>query len=115
MMKIAAGFVGVVAVVVFACGGQAPFACGSTTCSSGDDICVHPCCGGAPPQCEAADDAGTCPQGTTVASPSGCENYSATNKCLPAPCTPPAPYCAPKSSSCPGAVQDPQNCYEGCA
>src|SRR5205807_4987913 len=101
-----------IGVIAGACGGTTAFACGTVTCS-GDEICLHPCCGGAPPQCEAADDAGTCPQGTTETT--SCSNYSATNKCLPAPCTPPPPYCAPKANTCQGYLQDSENCFQGCA
>jgi len=115
MKKIAAAIAGAgVIVVVFACGGQESFACGSTTCS-GDEVCLHPCCGGALPQCVATDDAGACPEGTSVASFNSCGNYSTTNQCLPPPCTPPAPYCAPKGDFCQGYQQDPQNCFQGCA
>src|SRR5438477_5366269 len=42
-----------------------PFSCGTSTCG-GDEVCVHPCCGGAPPMCEPLDDGGTCPDGYTI-------------------------------------------------
>jgi hypothetical protein len=112
MKKIAGAFVGVAAVVVFACGGQERFACGSTTCA-GDELCMHPCCGGAPPPCVAADDAGTCPYGNGGLG--YCSNYTTATPCTPAPCTPPPPYCAPKGTFCEAGQGDSQNCYEGCA
>ena len=38
------------------------YACGKLICQSGE-LCVHPCCGGAPPQCMPKEDGGTCPAG----------------------------------------------------
>jgi len=107
--------VGAFGVIVVACGGQSSFACGTTSCDS-SEVCVHPCCGGAPPQCVAADGSGTCPAGTTKATSSECENFDpSTAPCLPDPCTPPPPYCAPKGApECAGST-DPENCYEACA
>ena len=95
-----------------------PYPCGSTTCGSGE-ICVHPCCGGAPPPCEPPlDDAGTCPPGThwgqcNYPGPGGPEG------CVMDPCTPPPPYCAPvndpQNYCTPMYQNQPRDCYEMCA
>ena len=93
-----------------------PFACGTSTCT-GDEVCIHPCCGGAIPLCVDANDAGVCPAGTHAsggANDCAKQGTGVNGTCAPNACTPPPPYCAPKSS-CPGSQQDPQNCYEACA
>src|SRR5262245_51906247 len=72
--------------------------CGSRACTS-SELCVHPSCGGAPPQCIALPDGGQCPTGWTYrafcsASPTqgpGCEQP---------PCTPPAAFCTTRPASC---------------
>jgi len=71
-----------------------PFACGTSTCN-GDQVCVHPCCGGAPPPCEPLDDGGTCPDGYVISNQ--CYNFGTggTTGCVPPPCKPPPDYCAP--------------------
>ncbi len=71
-------------------------ACGVTTCGA-SQICVHPCCGGAPPQCEAASDAGTCAFGP-------CNVPGSALPCSQRPCSPPAPYCVTVPTSCGGAA-----------
>ena len=84
------------------------FACGTTTCS-GDSVCVHPCCGGAPPPCEEPSDAGVCPPGTMTG------GYCPTG-CTPIPCTPPPDYCAPANEQNGCAPQmDSHDCYQACA
>jgi hypothetical protein len=91
-----------------------PFACGTSTCD-GDQICIHPCCGGAAPVCEPLEDGGTCPSGYVLSTQ--CYNLGgSTTGCQAPPCTPPPPYCAPSSSSnmC-GFQQTGHDCYEACA
>lgn len=73
---------------------SSPFACGKVLCQGGE-ICVHPCCGGAPPACTPKPDGGTCPTGTTEDSNCGGEPG-----CRPDPCTPPLPYCSPSPTNC---------------
>jgi hypothetical protein len=89
------------------------YACGTNQCQSGE-ICVHPCCGGAPPPCVPLDDGGTCPAGYTM---NYCGNL-ATNGCVPPPCTPPPPYCSPGNQphACTATnPSTPRDCYETCA
>lgn len=88
-----------------------PYPCGTTTCQSGE-VCVHPCCGGAPPPCVPFEDAGVCPAGYQ---PSNyCNGYQ--YGCAPPPCTPPPPYCTPASSGCPySGMSSGRDCYEECA
>ncbi len=92
-----------------------PYPCGTTTCGTGD-ICVHPCCGGAQPLCDAPDDAGVCPTGDTK-NGGGCFKTSPSDICSPPACEPPPPFCAPvDSNQCP--EQQPntgRDCYEECA
>ncbi len=91
-----------------------PFSCGTSTCG-GDQICIHPCCGGVQPACEPLEDGGTCPAGYTISNQ--CYNFGTggTTGCEPPPCTPPPPYCAPSGSSntC-GLQNDSHDCYEAC-
>jgi len=88
-----------------------PFACGASTCD-GDQICIHPCCGGAPPPCEPLLDGGTCPDGYVISNQ--CYNFGTggTTGCAPPPCKPPPPYCAP-SNAC-AYPQGSRDCYEAC-
>jgi hypothetical protein len=101
--------------LLLACSGSdsGPYACGATTCQSGE-ICVHPCCGGAPPPCVPADDGGTCPAGYSFSGM--CFNGG---DCAPPPCTPPPAYCAPASSAgvqcSPTTPNQPRDCYLTCA
>ena len=64
---------------------QPTFACGKSFCS-GQEICIHGCCGGAQ-ICAPLEDGGTCPQGLSLSQQcppdSPCSNT----------CTPPEPYC----------------------
>jgi hypothetical protein len=95
--------------------GAGPWACGATTCQ-GTDLCIHPCCGGAPPPCVPLDDAGVCPDGYVESSQ--CYNLGGTNYgCAPPPCTPPPPYCSPgPSPNCSQwGQQTGRDCYEVCA
>lgn len=91
-----------------------PFACGTTTCS-GDQICIHPCCGGAPPPCEPLDDGGTCPAGYVFSNQCWNGNGSSSG-CVPPPCTPPPPYCAPggPNNMCGFEQNGSRDCYEAC-
>ena len=75
----------------------ASFACGTAVCP-GTDYCVHPCCGGAPPACLPLMDGGTCPTGTSYRA--SCGLGAPGPGCMPDPCTPPAPYCAPTNDMC---------------
>lgn len=86
-----------------------PFSCGTATCSA-NEVCVHPCCGGAPPPCYATDDAGACPPGTSTTNPGFCPPQSP-GPCVPDPCTPPPEYCSGDTSSCQPVGHD---CYEAC-
>jgi hypothetical protein len=86
------------------------FACGSATCSD-DQLCVHPCCGGAPPKCEPKPEGGTCPAGTHEGCSYGCSEPGGC--CEPDPCTPPPPYCVdPGTQPC---VPQGHDCYLACA
>lgn len=70
----------------------APFACGNQTCGI-NQYCVHPCCGGAGPQCLASLADGGCPAG---AFPSNCTPQIGTYDGGPAcakTCTPPPARC----------------------
>ena len=83
--------------------GGSSFSCGKSLCS-GNEICIHGCCGGAM-ICAALDDGGTCPSGLTLSQQCPPE-MPCTNTC-----TPPEPYC--------GTVKDcsmPQghDCYLLC-
>jgi hypothetical protein len=71
-----------------------PFACGKEICQ-GSQFCIHPCCGGPPPQClPLPEDGGKCPDGFQPANcPSG-------PGCQQKPCTPAPPYCAPTKEPC---------------
>jgi len=93
-----------------------PWPCGSSTCGSGD-LCIHPCCGGAAPMCIPFEDGGTCPAGYTPSTQ--CYGLgTGTSGCMPPPCTPPPPYCAPASSGqfcSPYNQSQPRDCYETCA
>ena len=88
--------------------GSGPFACGTSTCT-GDQICIHPCCGGAPPPCIPLDDGGTCPSGTTYSPSCG-----GSGGCVEPPCTPPPPYCTPASSNVCPWLENSRDCYEAC-
>ena len=71
-----------------------PIQCGSTTCTGGE-VCVQPCCGGAPVQCMDPDGGGACPAGTAVGT---CfRNGSPSSGCAQQ-CVPGAPFCAPPPS-----------------
>ena len=87
-----------------------PFACGTSTCS-GDQVCIHPCCGGAPPPCEPLEDGGTCPDGYVLSNQ--CYNFGtgSTTGCAPPPCKPPPDYCAP-AKDC--TMTEGHDCYLLC-
>ena len=119
--------------LVFACGGSTvdpldagdggtpeagpdtsgPYPCGDTTCGNGD-VCIHPCCGGAPPPCVPYDDAGTCPAGYVPTDT--CYGLGGgSGGCMPPPCTPPPPYCAPTTPTYGCELpQGSRDCYEAC-
>ena len=77
-------------------GGAAP--CGTQTCG-GNEVCIHPGCGGGVAICDPLPDGGHCPQGWTE---SLCPAPYGRVGCMPGPCTPPAPFCAPLPASCGG-------------
>jgi hypothetical protein len=65
-----AGIIAIAATVSVACSSGPPFQCGNQTCS-GDEYCLHPCCGG-------AADAGACtpPPPVCKPSPNDCQSVS---------------------------------------
>jgi hypothetical protein len=69
-------------------------ACGTAGCGP-DMVCVHPCCGGAPPACTAAGKDGACPSGSMLVDPGQCAfGCDAVACCQPTgPCEAPDPYC----------------------
>lgn len=77
-------------------GSAAP--CGTQTCTT-DEVCVRPGCGGGVVVCDPLPDGGHCPQGWTE---SLCPAPYGRYGCVPGPCTPPAPFCAPLPASCGG-------------
>jgi hypothetical protein len=72
--------------------------CGERSCTSGE-VCVHPACGGGVAVCDPVPDGGQCPSGWMQ---SLCPGASGRIGCVPGPCTPPAPFCAPLPASCSG-------------
>jgi hypothetical protein len=82
----------------------APFECGKSFCDN-DQVCIHPCCGGAM-ICEPEDDGGTCPNGTSVS-----QTCPAQSPCTYV-CVPDPPYCAP-ANQCQGGQQG-HDCYLAC-
>jgi len=75
--------------------------CGGSMCTS-SEICVHPSCGGAAPQCDPLTvDGGQCPSGWTY-EPQCPPGGGTVPGCVPPPCTPPAPFCATVPSGCAG-------------
>jgi hypothetical protein len=72
--------------------------CGARACTNGE-LCVHPSCGGAPPQCITLPDGGQCPNGWTYRAV--CNRPPAPGPgCEEPPCTPPSPYCLTRPASC---------------
>lgn len=71
-------------------------ACGQGSPCGSESVCVHPCCGGAPPACLPKTDAGVCPPGTT----DGCQINAFPNGegCQMDPCQPPPPFCEKKAA-----------------
>ncbi len=73
--------------------------CGTETCGGGQ-VCVRPCCGGAAPVCLERNDAGLCPEGTSLGP---CSAGGAMQMGCRVTCTPPPPFCAPiPASGCNG-------------
>lgn len=70
--------------------------CGTKTCT-GSEICVQPCCGGAPPQCLPLPDGGTCPSGSVACSAGRPGCYT--------PCVPPPAFCHPRTEPLPGGCR----------
>src|SRR5207245_9258581 len=66
-----------------AASGDGATGCGAQTCGA-HQICVLPCCGGPPPECIPANDAGVCPYGPCPP-PRG-------DPCQAPHCVPPAPF-----------------------
>jgi hypothetical protein len=77
-----------------------PVGCGANTCTT-NEYCVVPCCGGAAPPCFMENPDGSCPEGTTSGT-CGSGEFG----CVPPPCTPPAPFCAP-DDACSGGECPP--------
>ena len=73
-------------------GDASPSGCDDQTCNT-SQYCIHPCCGGAPPQCTPLPASGQCDPGTHAGclAPGTC---SAASCCQEDPCVPPPPYCA---------------------
>lgn len=68
--------------------------CGEATCAAGE-VCVNPCCGGAPLPCLDAQNDGTCLPTQTPVDPNECSIPCLGDTCcLPGPCTPDPPFCA---------------------
>ena len=87
------------------------FSCAKTLCIRGSQVCVHPCCGGARPQCLPKPDAGPCPEGTREGCSSGEAGCETT-------CTPDPPYCtetAPAGCDSLQGVADQQHAFCLCA
>ena len=80
-------------------GGTSAAACGARSCTSGE-VCVRPGCGGGIQVCDPFPDGGQCPSGWTETLCFATPNRMG---CVPPPCTPPAPFCAPLPASCSGA------------
>jgi|GEM_PF-6411093 hypothetical protein len=72
--------------------------CGENDPCAPGSVCIYPCCGGAPVQCEPKTDAGVCPPGTSE----GCEFGEFPDGCQRDPCTPPPPYCGKADALPPG-------------
>ena|SRR5688572_5688530 len=72
-----------------------PVACADAMCGP-QEVCVLPCCGGAPPACEPLPAGGECPKGSTVVGPEQCAfGCDADMCCMPfGDCEPAPPYCA---------------------
>ena len=85
-----------------------------STCPAGS-LLVYPCCGGAPPPCYEVPDGGMCPEGTEL---EWCPIGGGMG-CVPPPCEPDPPYCAPAGSTCQdecgGGYQDGDTCHCLCA
>ncbi len=78
-------------------GGQ-PTVCGSLTCTAGE-VCINPCCGGPAPACFAPRDDGQCAPGSMPIDADLCgQRCGSETCCLPDPCVPDPPYCAPVES-----------------
>ncbi len=88
-------------------------ACGGLLCGSGQ-YCVFPCCGGAPPQCFQAPQAGMCPAGSHAGCVGGFQCAPGTSCCQADPCVPPPPYCSDTAPV--GCItQQGRTCHLGCA
>jgi hypothetical protein len=74
--------------------------CGGLTCSS-TQVCVHPSCGGAAPQCVAVPAQG-CPSGWAPVTLCTYASGGSGPGCLPPPCTPPPAFCADVPAACGG-------------
>ena len=79
------------------------FACQNLTCGP-TQVCIIPCCGGAPPLCVPLPDGSPC-NGTQ------CFVKGSQRGCA-IPCTPPAPYCADPPAACGSNVDC--NCLGTC-
>jgi hypothetical protein len=84
-----------------------------------DQVQVVPCCGGAPVECVPRLDGGACPMDTSL-DESSCQSGSPGTRpggpnavCMPAPCVPPVPYCAPLPPSCDAQMECNDLCSGG--
>lgn len=73
-------------------------ACGASSCAV-DEVCVHPCCGGAAPPCMPLSDGGGCEPGFHWVAACSWPS-SGGPACQGDPCTPPAPSCVKVPASC---------------
>ena len=90
-----------------------PLACGKLICQD-TEYCIHPCCGGAAPQCLPVLDGGGCPPGSSQGQcfgPNGLQLGCTTQ------CTPDPPFCSPKREACPsgGGIPSGRNVSCMCA
>jgi hypothetical protein len=72
------------------------FACGTRACNP-NQLCVHPCCGGAAPSCMPVPMLGGCPSNLVMVS--ACPG-SGRPGCQEPPCTPDPPFCIDGASQC---------------
>jgi hypothetical protein len=76
--------------------------CGTETCGP-DQVCIEPCCGGAPLDCVPVPDVGGCPAGYQVVDYCTSDIYSGPG-CEELPCTPDPPRCFDIPTACPSAL-----------
>jgi hypothetical protein len=72
------------------------FGCDGLVCGVGQ-VCVHPCCGGSAPPCNARPDGGACPSGWQAVT--ACPAMHVPGCQAPA-CTPPPAFCVTPPAAC---------------